>query len=242
LPRRWAWRAVPALAERPARDALFGRSFAPAQPGPWINSGARGKTIAYFVHCVTDRFAPEQALAAVRLLQACGARVSVPASQHCCGLPQLDSGDITGACQMAKSTIEGLENIHADYVVTAVASCAAAILHDYAHLLRDEPEWMQRAQRLADRTLDLLSFVDRVASPPPLPSNSGADGSTSIEYPEVGHGIVRRKLDNVQATGARVLCSDNPGCILHMRGAAEAAGDPLSVRHVVELLAKRVSV
>jgi L-lactate dehydrogenase complex protein LldF len=287
VPKRWAWRAVPALADRPARDTLFGREFPAAESGPWIGSGARGKTIAYFIQCVTDRFAPEQARAAVHLLQACGARVTVPASQHCCGLPQLDSGDLAGGRQLAKQTIQALEQIQADYVVTAAASCAVTILHDYAHVLRDEPEWSARAQRLADRTLDLLSFVDRVASPPPVSSSNGTDGrplvayhsfcqstnvlgiadsgprllrlagvsvvdlpeatvccgfggATSIEYPELGQGIVARKLDNVRATGARVLCTDNPGCILHLRGAAEVAGDALEVRHIVELLVERL--
>jgi hypothetical protein len=52
---------VPALASAPARDALFGRVFPPADSGPWSRSGARGKTVAYFIQCVTDRFAPEQA-------------------------------------------------------------------------------------------------------------------------------------------------------------------------------------
>jgi Fe-S oxidoreductase len=284
VPRRWRWRSVPALADRPARDGLLGRTFEPAVAGPWASSGATGKTVAYFIQCVTDRFAPEQAHAAVRLLQACGARVIVPKSQHCCGLPQIDSGDKSGARRLAKRTIVGLEQVHADYVVTAAASCAATILHDYAHLLHDEPAWAARAQRLADRTLDLLSFIDRVASPPALQPRDtspatfhsfcqstnvlgiaaigprllrlagiplvdlpevtvccGFGGATSIEYPEVGQGIVARKLDNVRATGARVLCTDNPGCILHLRGAADAAGDVLDVRHVAELLAERVA-
>ena len=69
----------------------------------------------------------------------------------------------------------------------------------------------------------------------------GFGGATSIEYPEVGQGIVGRKLDNVRSTGARVLCTDNPGCILHLRGAAAAAGDAFEVRHIVELLAERVA-
>jgi L-lactate dehydrogenase complex protein LldF len=285
LPRRWAWRSVPALAARPARDALFGRVFEPAKTGAWVNSGARGKTVAYFIQCITDRFAPEQALAAVRLLQACGARVIVPSTQHCCGLPQVDSGDKAGARRLARQTIRGLEAVQADYVVTAAASCAAAILHDYAHLLKDDPAWAARARRLADRTLDVLSFLDRVADPPQLESAAGAGlttyhsfcqstnvlgisavgprllqraglrvvdlpestvccgfgGATSIEYPEVGQGIVTRKLENVRATGAAVLCSDNPGCILHLRGAADAAGDALDVRHIVELLSERVA-
>ena len=285
LPRRWAWRAVPALARRPARDGLFGRVFEPFSDGPWVRSGARGKTVAYFIQCVTDRFVPEQAHAAVRLLQACGARVVVPTTQHCCGLPHLDSGDLSGARVLAKQTIVGLERVEADYVVTAAASCAAAILHDYAHLLRDEPGWRERARRLAERTMDILSFVDSVASPPVLESAArsplvtyhsfcqstnvlgisalgprllrqagfevvdlpeatvccGFGGATSIDYPEVGQGIVRRKLENVRSTGATVLCTDNPGCILHLRGAAAAARDAFEVRHIVEVLADRVS-
>jgi Fe-S oxidoreductase len=185
---------------------------------------------------------------------------------------------------LAKQTIIELERARADYVVTAAASCAVAMLHDYAHLLQDEPAWAARAHRLSDRVLDLLSFIDRIASPPPLPSSDGAPmvtyhsfcqstnvlgiadvgarllrraglevadlpegtvccgfgGATSIEYPEVGRGIAQRKLENVRSTGARVLCSDNPGCILHLRGAAHAAGDAFEVRHVVELLSERV--
>jgi L-lactate dehydrogenase complex protein LldF len=285
VPERWAWRELPVLARRPARDDLLGRSFEPLADGPWVNSAARGKTVAYFIQCVTDRFAPEQALAAVKLLQACGARVAVPTSQHCCGLPHLDSGEQRGARRLAKATIRALEAVSADYVVTAAASCAVAIMHDYAHLLRDEPPWAERAQRLASRTLDLLSFVERVASPPllsavpdgpivtyhsfcqstnvlgigeagarllrlagysvvELPEATvccGFGGATSIEYPEVGRGIVSRKLDNVRATGAEVLCTDNPGCLLHLRGAAQAAEDRFAVRHIVELLAERVA-
>jgi Fe-S oxidoreductase len=283
-PRRWAWRALPALARRPARDALFGRVFEPESTGPWVRSGAQGKTVGYFIQCITDRFAPEQALAVVRLLQACGARVVVPSTQHCCGLPQLDSGDAGGARRLAKKTIVALENVPADYIVTAAASCAVAMAHDYTHLLRHEPVWRERARRLADRTLDLLSFIDRVASPPrlqqaqaapvtyhsfcqstnvlgigdlgprllrlagvpvvDLPEGSvccGFGGATSIDYPEVGRGIVERKLDNVRSTQAFMLATDNPGCILHLRGAAEAAGDRIQVRHIAEVLADAVA-
>ena len=285
VPRRWAWRSLPALAPRPARDDLFGRTFEPDRNGPWARSGARGKTVAYFIQCITDRFAPEQAMASVRLLQACGARVVVPRTQHCCGLPQIDSGDKRGAGRLAKQTIAVLESTRADYVVTAATSCAAAVLHDYPHLLVDEPGWFERGRRLADRTLDVLSFVEQIASPPQLSSKMsgprvtshqfcqstnvlglgdigarllrlagwplvdlpeasvccGFGGATSIDYPEVGRGIVQRKLDNVRTTGAQVLCTDNPGCILHLRGAAAAAGDRFEVRHVVELLADAVT-
>lgn len=284
VPRRHAWRTPPAPARRPARDALLGATFEPAAAGPWAGSRAKGLTVAYFLQCLTDRFAPEEADAAVRLLSACGVRVVVPGDQHCCGLPALDAGDRDTARRMAKRTIETLESAAADYVVTAAASCAVAVLHDYPHLLAGEPEWRARAGRLASRTRDLLSFLDAVADPPALPAGNGEavtvhtfcqsanvlgirgvaarllaragvrlvdlpegevccgfGGSVSTLHPEVARGIVERKLGNVQATGASLLVTDNPGCILHLRGAADAAKLPLDVRHVVEVLAARVS-
>ena len=284
LPRAQRWRSVPALASAPARDTLLGRTFEALGTGPWTASGARGLTVAYFIQCITDRFAPEQARAAIELLRACGARVIVPAGQHCCGLPPLDAGDRFTARRMAKQTIAALEAVAADHYVSAGASCAIAIAHDYAELLADEPAWRLRAERIASRTLDLLTFLDRVADLPALPARPdaaavtvhafcqttnvmgsgdsgtrlleragvvvrelaergvccGFGGSTSLDHPDLAREIVRRKLDNVRATGATTLVTDNPGCLLHLRGAADAAGDGFAVRHVAELLAEAV--
>ena len=277
LPSAFRWRSLPALAATPARDGLLGRTFEPVADGPWARSGARGLTVAYFIQCIADRFAPEQAHAAIELLRACGARVVVPAGQHCCGLPPLDAGDRVTARRMAKHTIAALEG--ADHVVSAGASCAIAIAHDYVELFADEPAWQERARRLAARTLDLVSFLDRVADPPQLPARAAAavtvhpfcqstnvmlagdagqrlleragvavhalaerevccgfGGSTSIDHPELAQRIAERKLDNVRATGASVLVTDNPGCLLHLRGAADVAHDRFAVRHVAEVL------
>jgi Fe-S oxidoreductase len=49
--------------------------------------------------------------------------------------------------------------------------------------------------------------------------------------------ILRRKLDNVQATGVKVLVTDNPGCIMHLRGGADASGLHIEVLHIAELMA-----
>jgi len=288
LPQAFRWRTLPALAPRPARAALGGRDLPPDAEGPLVRSGARGLTVACFLQCLSDRFAPEQAIAAVRVLRACGARVVVPPDQHCCGLPALDAGDRGAARTMARQTIAALEAERADWIVTAGASCAIAMLHDYAELFHDDPAWRARAEALAARTVDLVTFLDRVAKLPAaalarpgaapaltyhsfcqstnvlgiagvaprllrevcgldvrdLPEGEvccGFGGSTSLDYPEVGHAIVARKLDNVAQTGAAVLVTDNPGCLLHLRGAADARGMRLRVAHLAEVLAERLS-
>jgi L-lactate dehydrogenase complex protein LldF len=68
----------------------------------------------------------------------------------------------------------------------------------------------------------------------------GFGGSTSIAAPEIGRAVATRKLDNVERAKARILVTDNPGCILHIRGAASKRGQHLEVRHVAEIVADRL--
>jgi len=69
----------------------------------------------------------------------------------------------------------------------------------------------------------------------------GFGGSTSLDHPQVACAIAARKLANVAATGAAVLVTDNPGCLLHLRGAADAAGQPLRVVHLAEVIVERLA-
>lgn len=69
----------------------------------------------------------------------------------------------------------------------------------------------------------------------------GFGGVTSMRAPEVAAGILGRKLENVRATGATVLVTDNPGCVIHLRGGADAAQLPVRTLHVAEYLAARLS-
>ena len=52
--------------------------------------------------------------------------------------------------------------------------------------------------------------------------------------------VLERKLANVRRSRARVLLTDNPGCLLHLRGGADAAGLRVEVLHVAEFLAARL--
>jgi L-lactate dehydrogenase complex protein LldF len=65
----------------------------------------------------------------------------------------------------------------------------------------------------------------------------GFGGSTSILRPEMAARVLARKLACVAESGADVLVTDNPGCVLHLRGGVAAAGLDLEVRHLAEHLA-----
>ena len=68
----------------------------------------------------------------------------------------------------------------------------------------------------------------------------GFGGLTSITAPEVGEGILERKLDCVAEAGAETLLTNNPGCALHLRAGAEARGMGHRTLHYAEYLAARL--
>jgi Fe-S oxidoreductase len=68
----------------------------------------------------------------------------------------------------------------------------------------------------------------------------GFGGSFSFEYPDVAERLMNRKLGNAEATGTRLIVTDNQGCIMHLRGGLDASGRKIDVRHISELLAERV--
>jgi Fe-S oxidoreductase len=69
----------------------------------------------------------------------------------------------------------------------------------------------------------------------------GFGGSFSFEYPEVAERLMNRKLGNAEATGTRLIVTDNQGCIMHLRGGLDASGRRIEVKHIAELLAERIS-
>jgi iron-sulfur cluster protein len=143
-------------AERIIRDGVkSGRRFA--------ESKATGLRVAYFPGCLTDRVLPEMGAATIRVLQACGCEVSFPQAQHCCGLVALNSGDRPRGRVMAEQTIEMLEAVQADWIVTNSTSCYAAMVQDYQNLFVDAPGWQERAATQARRLIDVTTFLDSIA-------------------------------------------------------------------------------
>ena len=117
----------------------------------------QGPRVGLFVTCLVDLFRPSVGFAAVELLERAGARVDVPEAQTCCGQPAYNSGDRPDAAALARQTIAAMEPY--DYVVAPSGSCAGMIIKHYPALLKDDPAWGPRAEALAKKTHELVSFL-----------------------------------------------------------------------------------
>ncbi|MEM1306648.1 MAG: (Fe-S)-binding protein [Pseudomonadota bacterium] len=113
--------------------------------------------VGLFVTCLVDLFRPSVGFAAVKLLREAGCAVQVPTAQTCCGQPAYNSGDRGTAADIARKTIAAFEGF--DYVVAPSGSCVGMLRKHYPAILVEDPEWWPRAQALASRTHELISFL-----------------------------------------------------------------------------------
>ncbi len=113
--------------------------------------------VALFVTCLVDLHRPSVGFAAIQLLEAAGCQVEVPRAQTCCGQPAYNSGDRATATAMARAIIDAFAGY--DYVVVPSGSCGGMLSSHMPHLFDDDPNTRARAQALADKTHELVSFL-----------------------------------------------------------------------------------
>lgn len=132
-------------------------------PSNSIHSGAPdAPEVGLFVTCLVDMIRPRIGFAAIDLLHRAGCKVVVPRAQTCCGQPAFNSGDRGHARAIAKTVVKTFEKF--DYVVAPSGSCAATIKVHYPELFAEDAGWRKRAEDLAARTFELLSFLVDVRS------------------------------------------------------------------------------
>jgi L-lactate dehydrogenase complex protein LldE len=113
--------------------------------------------VALFVTCLVDLFRPTVGFAAVKLLEEAGCTVEVPRAQTCCGQPAYNSGDRADAKAIAVQVLDAFAGY--DHVVVPSGSCAGMIRVHYPELFADDPANLPRAQALAARSRELISFL-----------------------------------------------------------------------------------
>jgi glycolate oxidase iron-sulfur subunit len=104
--------------------------------------------------------------------------------------------------------------------------------HDPCHLAHGQR--VREAPRALLRAIPGLRLVD-------LPDSDlccGSAGVYNLMEPEIARQLLEQKLDRIAATGAEVVVTGNPGCILQIRQGLAARGAATRVHHPVELLAR----
>ncbi|MFQ5755221.1 MAG: (Fe-S)-binding protein [Acidiferrobacterales bacterium] len=139
--------------------------------------------VGLFVTCLVDLWRPNIGFAAVKLLEDTGCKVEVPRAQTCCGQPAYNSGDLKDTEDIARQVILAFEQF--DYVVAPSGSCAAMLKLHYPQLFVTDARWQERAQALAERCYELVSFLTDVLGA----DNIGARFENTVTYHDSCSGL-----------------------------------------------------
>jgi glycolate oxidase iron-sulfur subunit len=119
--------------------------------------------VAFFAGCVMSTALADVDRATIRVLQRARFTVKNPRQQGCCGALHAHGGDLPRALELARGNIEAFESTEGPIVVNS-AGCGA-MLKDYAHHLRRDPAWAERASAFSARVRDLSEVLDPAALP-----------------------------------------------------------------------------
>ena len=234
--------------------------------------------VALLSGCIMPLVHGPEMNAAVRVLVRNGVEVVVPRAQACCGAINSHVGDLATARDLARKNVDAFLGADVDAVVVASAGCGAR-MKEYDHLLRDDPDYQDRARRLSGMVKDIHEFLVELPLEPPtarldyrvtyqdschlsnaqrvtdaprqllmaiqgidfveLPGASlccGAGGTYAITERDFSVRILATKMNAVRETGADVVATANPGCILQLKYGALREEMPIDVRYVTDLL------
>jgi len=241
-------------------------------------SGTRRAVVGMLTGCVQDAFFPDVNAATARVLAAEGCEVVIPRGQGCCGALSQHMGREDESVAFARATIDAFDAAGVEHVVVNAAGCGSA-MKEYAHVLRDEPDYASRASSFVERVRDFSEFLVELGPVAPrhrldvtvayhdachlghaqgirnqprellraVPGLElkeivepdiccGSAGVYNLLHPEPATELGDRKAAGVLATGATVLVTANPGCLMQIASAVQRQGADIALAHTVAVL------
>lgn len=146
--------------------------------------------VGFLTGCVQRVLYPQVNVATVRVLARNGCVVVIPEEQGCCGSLQAHGGELESAKAFARKTIDIFEQAKVDYVIVNAAGCGS-MMKGYPELLKEDPQYAQKAENFGDKVKDVLQFLHQIGA-------NGGFGSLSltVTYHDACHLVHGQRIRN----------------------------------------------
>jgi glycerol-3-phosphate dehydrogenase subunit C len=166
---------------------------------PAVNAQAPayGRKVALFATCFANYNNPDIGTAALNVLAHNGVETEV-VYPGCCGMPQLEQGDLTRVAGKAKATAQALKPYVEDGIdiVALVPSCALMMKFEWPLIVPDDKD----VERLAKAVFDISEYVAGIIAKEGL-----AEGLNPIGGPIAFHAACHARAQNMGTKGADML-------------------------------------
>ncbi len=97
---------------------------------------------------------------------------------------------------------------------------------------------LHHAQHVRDEPSKLLSTIDglEIVALQESEHCCGSAGIFNLTHTQLSLEVLARKIDFIKETGAEIVVTTNPGCLLQLEAGAREAGLPVRVLHLAQLL------
>jgi glycolate oxidase iron-sulfur subunit len=158
------------LAERERLMPAASREFFFSRLGKTFSAtGPRRARVAFFAGCIAQVSFAELNDATVRVLQANGCEVVVPAAQLCCGALCVHAGVRDVALDLARTNMQAFLAEPIDAILTNAAGCGST-LKEYSHLFSRGSDEHSRATEFSGKVRDVTEFLVSLGLSAPLGS------------------------------------------------------------------------
>lgn len=174
---RWLLRHIVAYRRRFAFFFYLGHFFKPLLIGPlaplrqkmpprrtalaWPRAESNQRTMIVLDGCVQPVAAPNTNAHAARILSKLGVRLVAPRASGCCGALSQHLSHREEAHDFARRNIDAwwphIEN-GAEAIVITASGCGASVA-EYGHMLRNDPQYADKAARVSELTRDLSDVL-----------------------------------------------------------------------------------
>jgi glycolate oxidase iron-sulfur subunit len=127
--------------------------------------GMQRYRVAFVAGCIANVSFARLNEATVRVLQANGCEVVIPAAQTCCGALHVHAGVRDVARRLARKNIDAFLEGGYDAIITNAAGCGST-LKEYGELLSHDQEYSTRALQFSALTRDVTEFLASIELAP----------------------------------------------------------------------------
>jgi glycolate oxidase iron-sulfur subunit len=101
-----------------------------------------------------------------------------------------------------------------------------------------DPCHLSRYQKITQQPRDLIRSIPGVEyrELPEADWCCGGAGSYSLTHHDLSMQILQRKMENIRSTGAEIVVTPCPACVMQLQYGAKRFGVPVQVMHLAELL------
>lgn len=117
--------------------------------------------VALLTGCVQNVFFSATNISSINVLSKLGCEVVIPGDQACCGALSVHSGRLEEGREFARKVVDIFSSLDVDAFVINSAGCGSAI-KEYSDLLSQDKDYSQKARKLADKTKDIMEFIDEI--------------------------------------------------------------------------------